>query len=101
MFTIFSTQDVYVFDVGQKSNAAPNGNSDANIYIEDTDMKRNDTILSYTPGIETINAELIQRPMFMEKGGKLEEEYNDDFTDNVTQMTLGFKFFYIPPTING
>jgi hypothetical protein len=41
------------------------------------------------------------RPAFMEKGSKLEEEYNDDFSDEVTTVTIGFKYLFIPPTVNG
>ena len=33
-------------------------------------------------------------PSFLEKGGKMEEEYNDDFTDSVAAITLVMVYCY-------
>jgi len=41
------------------------------------------------------------RPFFMGNGAKLEQEYNDDITDNVSSINLIVSYFFIPPTVNG
>ncbi len=96
MFTIYSTQDVYIVNMGQVADATPNGDSRSNVYIEDMEMKRSDTIIVGTPGRIGIDAEMLSRPAFMEKGAKLEEEYNDDFSDSVSKIDIGIRYFYIP-----
>ena len=35
------------------------------------------------------------------KSGMLKEEYNDDFTDSVSDILLGMRYLYIPPVVNG
>ena len=40
-------------------------------------------------------------PPFVEKGGMIKAEYNDDYTDSVTTVRMGIRYKYIPPTVNG
>jgi len=40
-------------------------------------------------------------PPFVEKGGMLKVEYNDDYSDDVSSVFLGMRYLYIPPTVNG
>ena len=101
MFTIYSTQCVYISKFNQIANAVPNGVSSSSIYVEDAEMKRNDTIIAKAQGRMIIDLYLTDRPLIMEMGAKLEEEYNDDATDDVTEIAVGIQYFYEPPTING
>ena len=39
--------------------------------------------------------------LYGKKGGMLKAEYNDDFTDDVTELEMGMRYLYIPPTVNG
>ena len=41
------------------------------------------------------------RPVFMEKGGKFEIYYNDDASDDITEIELEYFYLYIEPTPNG
>jgi len=100
MFIIYSTQGVYVNKFQQFSNAEPNGGTSTSIYIEDKNMKRTDTIMSGSKGRETADEDF-QLPYFLEKGGKFEQEYNDDLTDNVTEMVITLQYYHDPNEPNG
>jgi hypothetical protein len=101
-FSIFSTQDVYIFESRAVANSEPNGLATYAAFIEDSNMKITDVINthgSYIPIIGIIN--LNQRPMFMEKGGNFELYYNDDFSDGVSKIVFGVRYYYVPPNVNG
>lgn len=100
MFIIFSTQDVYLSQFLQFADSQPNGASSTTLYIEDENMKRSDVIISAVKGQQTVIQE-IPKPYFFIKGGKFEQEYNDDFTDDVTTISLNFQYFFEPNTPNG
>jgi hypothetical protein len=101
MFTVYSTQDVYVNNYGQVANAEPNGISTMDVYIEDSDMKRTDTIITGVQPTKIVAPDLKSRPMFMEKGSKLECEYNDDLTDSITKISIGFRYYFQPESVHG
>ena len=101
MFMIFSTQDAYITNIGQIADAEPNGDSLSSMYVEDENMKVTDIGLTGAQGNKITTIDLISIPMFMSKGSKFEQYYNDDATDSVTTITLGFRYRYIPPTTNG
>ena len=48
-----------------------------------------------------IQADLTFRPIYVDKGGKVEMYLNDDFSDDVFAINLTSAFVYIPPTPNG
>jgi len=100
MFCIYSTQDAYISKAFQFIDAVPNGDSNSSIYIEDDNMKRTDVIVPGIKGQQT-TAEAIPRPYFMIKGGKFEQEYNDDFTDGVSNISLTIQYYHEPNTPNG
>ncbi len=101
MFAVFSTQDVYIVDVGQVADATPSVSSKTNFYIEDENMKRTDIFLASARGTQNVSMDLGLKPTFMIKGSKLEQEYNDDFSDDVSNISLGFRYLFISPTVNG
>jgi len=101
MFIIYSTQDVYVELAGSAMNDVPNGNSLTTIYIEDTNMLRTTVLASNLSPFQVYEANIVNRPAYMVKGSKIEQEYNDDLSDEVSKITFAFKYYYIPPIING
>lgn len=100
MFNIFSTQDIYIIQMAQFIDEPPNGESDSNFFIEDKNMKVTDIILSGAQAVQAIIQDR-EQPEFMAKGGKFEEYYNDDFTDSVTSINLGFRYKFEPNTPHG
>ncbi len=99
-FVIFSTQDVYINEISQFTDAAPSSESLTTIYVEDKNMIRTDVLISGIQSLQTAVKE-ISRPFFMEKGAKFEEEYSDDFTDSVSSVNVIIQYYFIPPTVNG
>ena len=101
-FAVFSVQDVYLVNMRLYADAAPADNSNFNIYTKDTNYKRTNTIIASATGRQTFQgADLSLCPPFLVKGGMLKTEYNDDFTDSVSKITMGMRYKYIPPTVNG
>lgn len=100
MFIIFSTQDVYVSRFQQLADASPNGNSRVSVFVEDENMSVAGIIVTGTRARQTID-EVFGRPYLMTKGSKFEEYYNDDFTDDVSQISLIIQYYFIPGTANG
>ena len=100
MFLIYSTQPAYVFEITTIADALPNGSSETNLYIEDTNMKRTDTLVSSIKAVQAVTARLT-RPFYMGKGYKLEQEYNDDITDSVSSIEVVVSYYFIPPTVHG
>lgn len=100
MFGIYSTQDVYFSKFIQVIDAVPNGQSETTLYIEDSNMYRESVIISGTKAQQFVEQD-IPLPYYMEKGSKFEQEYNDDFTDNVSEISLVIQYYYIPEPVNG
>jgi len=100
MFVIFSTQDVYVYEVTVATDGTPGVNSETTVYIEDEYMKRTDVLVSGIRAVPTITTQL-RKPFYMSKGSKFEEEYNDDFSDDVNNINLIFQYLFIPQVVNG
>ena len=58
--------------------------------------------LRLRPGRQTLQlTDLSKMPPFIEKGGMLKVEYNDDFTDDVSSVFFGMRSLYIPSVVNG
>jgi len=100
MFIVYSTQDVYMFEATTIAGGTPNGNSETTLYIEDKNMSRTDVLVSPIKAVPAVTSRL-SRPFFMGKGGKMEQEYNDDITDDVGSINLIMSYYYEPPTVNG
>jgi len=100
MFIIFSTQVVYVYEVTIVTDGIPDGGSRTSAYVEDENMKRTDILVSGIKAVPSITT-VLQKPFKMTKGSKFEQEYNDDFTDNVTSINLIIQYMFIPPQVNG
>ena len=102
MFYIYSTQDVYIVDVETKLDAVAFSQAQFSIFTEDKNMKTGDLISQNESQFGDEHLEdLSLRPVFLAKGGKLEMNYNDDYTDEVEQISFVFEYLFIPPTING
>jgi hypothetical protein len=101
MFTIFSTQDVFVVNYGQRADEEPNGGATTNVYLEDCNMTRTALFVSGIQAVQFMDLDLSLRPAFMEKGAKIEQEYNDDFLDSVSTINAGFRYFFVPQVTNG
>jgi len=99
-FIIFSTQDVYINEISHFANALPNGESLVTIYVEDENMRRTNVLISGVQGLEAAIKQ-VDRPYYMTKGSKFEEEYVDDFSDDVTKINLIMQYYFIPPTVHG
>ena len=100
-FSIFSTQDVYLFESRAVANNPPNWLADYMSSIEWPNMETLDVVNThwvYVPEIWIIN--LNQRPMFLPKWWKFSIEYNDDYSDSVSKIVFWMRYYYVPPTIN-
>ncbi len=101
MFGILSTQDVYLIGFLQTINATPGINAEFNILVEDSGMAITDIpTIGAAAAVQTLHPDLSLRPMTLEKGGKFEIYYNDDFTDSVTAIGLTISYLYVPPVVN-
>ena len=100
MFVVFSTQDVYVFEITSNTDGTPNGNSETTLYVEDNNMIRTNVLTNSIKAVPVVTTRM-PRPFFMGNGAKLEQEYNDDITDDVSSINLIVSYFFIPPTVNG
>lgn len=101
MFGVFSTQDVWIVGFFQFINAVPGQGAETSIFTEDSSMSVVDISSQGSGAIDVIEADISIRPFFLEKGGKFEQYYNDDFTDSVAVINLTMAFTYIPPVVNG
>ena len=100
MFMVFSTQDVFIVDIGQIANESPGSNSSVQMMTEDKNMKITSIAVAGVQAQSATVIDLTMRPILMEKGSKFELYYNDDFTDSVTEINLGFRYYYVPPETN-
>jgi hypothetical protein len=102
MFGILSTQDIYIIKASWRFDAAPNGDSEISVFLEDTDMKVTDVIVDREHSPEqSFTADVSIRPQYLEDGGKLEYYYNDDYTDSVSKINVEMQFLYKPPAVHG
>ena len=99
-FVIFSTQDVYVFEITTVTDGSPNGSSQTSLYIEDDNMKRTNVLVSGIKAVPAVTTK-VPRPFYMIKGSKMEQEYNDDITDDVGSINLVFSYLFIPEEVHG
>jgi len=101
-FAIFSVQDVYLINARGTANEAPGDDSSFSWYTKTINYKRHNNLVSSARGRELLQfTDLKEMPPFLEKGGMLKAEYNDDYTDDVTELEMGMRYLYIPPTVNG
>lgn len=101
MFAVFSTQNVYVTGYTQIADQQPGNNARTNVFLEDSDMNISDISKLGGGAVTEVLGDLGLRPMFLDKGGKFELYYSDDFTDSVMSLALTVAYLYIPPTVNG
>lgn len=102
MFAIFSTQDVYVYFMEAQADAEPNGRAEFHAAIEDNNMTLTDIIHTHGVTVPQSNSiDLTYRPANLPKGGKFELDYLDDFTDDVSEISVSMSYVYKPPTVNG
>ena len=102
MFGIMSRQPVYLLEWGWRFNAAPNGDSEMTMLIEDTGMHVTDVIIDreHSPEI-SFSGSTRERPMYIKDGGKLEYYYDDDYSDSVTILNTEMTYLYQPPVVHG
>ncbi|NOR27590.1 MAG: hypothetical protein GQ540_03565 [Lutibacter sp.] len=102
MFTIMSTQSVYVIEAGWRFDAEPNGDSDLYVFIENKDMQVTDTVVDHEEHPEQKHSHDVSiRPMIIDNGGKIEFYNNDDASDQVSNIVYFVTFLYEPPIVNG
>jgi len=100
MFIIFSTQEVFVYELTVINDGTPGDGSQTSVYVEDEDMQRTDILVSGIKAVPAITT-MLKRPFLMTKGSKIEQEYNHDFQDDVSSINLIFQYYFIPPIVNG
>jgi hypothetical protein len=110
MFGVFSIQDIYILSYQLHFNAESGGPATTGVladwitFIEDSNMVIESVVTTHG-GHAIIDGfykeNLSWRPPPMEKGGKFEVYYNDDYTDSVAGVELEYHFAYAPPNING
>ncbi len=101
-FCIFSTQDVYLINLLQLFDDVPGDASRVLANVEQADMGIfNSVIVQGIKGIQTVDQSFLERPYFMEKGGKFEFNYNDDKSDSVTLVDLFWQYLFKPEAPNG
>jgi hypothetical protein len=101
MFGIFSTQDCYINTIVKFFDATPGVDASEQLFVEDTDMNITNILVGDFRPLQSIEAEFNTRPTFLQKGGKFELYYNDDFTDSVTTGSLLMGYIFKPGTVNG
>jgi len=102
MFSIFSTQDVYLTQSVAIANAVPGDSANFMSSIEDNNMVTTDIVISH--GVYVGQQGMVffeNRPLFLPKGGKFNLDYNDDATDSVTKIVFGMRYLYEPPVVWG
>ncbi|MCK5127530.1 MAG: hypothetical protein KAR42_14840 [candidate division Zixibacteria bacterium] len=100
MFIILSTQDVFIRSLVKTYNAAPGDNATETMIIEDPNMRVTDIISGGFSALENLNALDFDRQFQLLKGGKFEIYHNDDFTDDVSQISIILGYIYEPQEAN-
>lgn len=102
MFGVYSTQEVYLTNVGWAFDNAPNGGSSILATLRDLFPKTTDTIVDHEEVPEKdFDFNLSERPMYLLDGGHMGVDYNDDPLDSVNLFRGEFTFLYKPPVVNG
>jgi len=63
-------------------------------------MKRTDVLVTTIKAVQAVTT-MLPRPFFIPKGGKMEQEYDDDITDAVSMINLIMSYYFIPPIAHG
>lgn len=96
-FVIYSTQDCYLNTLVKSYNATPGSRATEVTYIESSDHTLQGIIAGeHKPG-PAIFAEFKDRTFRIPKGGIFKVDLNDDFEDDVSQITLLIGYIYEPP----
>ncbi len=82
-------------------DAVPGKTAKENIRIENVDMESEGIITQDNKPEKTFVAEFKDRTFYFPKGGKLEVNHSDDFSDSTTQVNILIGYIYKPPDING
>jgi hypothetical protein len=104
MFQIFSTQDIYVRKATMLADNAPNGEASVSVYCEDENMNIVGVVATEQKGgfgRTEIVFDRTDQPSFLHKGGKFEAYYNDDPTDDVSEISFIMEYFYKEEPTNG
>jgi hypothetical protein len=97
MFTIFSTQDVYIIQERLLLNSMPGQMANMMSSLEDENMKTIDVLNSHRVFLQEKQvSDLTNRPVYFPKGGKLNLDYNDDPSDDVNVGVFGLKYLFEP-----
>jgi len=106
MFGILSTQDVYLsrtslslFDASV-ALAFPDVSTEINIFCESDLMVME--LVSHRQFIQKEHTvDLMQKPLLLPKGGKIEVYYSSHIGDLITSIIFGIQYFFTPVTTNG
>jgi len=102
MFSIFSTQDVYLTKSVAIANSLPGEDANYMSSVEDYNMTTTDIVITHGVHIgQQGEVSFTDRPIFLPKGGKFNLDYNDDATDDVTKIVFGMRYLYEPPVVWG
>ena len=102
-FEIYSTQDVQIIGTSIFKDSASGENAWATINVEDSNMQITEipsVVQSGGFNRTSLTLDTSLRPLFLEKGGKYEVNYNDDATDDLTKVMFSMSYWFIPPTTN-
>lgn len=102
MFGIFSTADIYIQYSTAEADSVPGSRAQYYAFAEDSSMRITDVVITHgtkTPQMNQID--LSNRPMYVQKGGKFEMYFKDDYSDDVSKVWFGMQYYYAPPTVNG
>jgi len=97
MFHVFSTQEVYLYEVQWRFDTDPGENAEITVYVEDKDMKITDVIVDVEEDPEIQHTfQFKEAPMQVVDGSKVEWYYSDDHTDAVDELHAHMSFYYEP-----
>ncbi len=101
MFMIFSTDDVYLLETKLVFNTTPGVDASFSILTESV----NDSVEVLSLGeseLKEIQEEIFDfKPIYLQKGGKLELYYEDDAVDSVTTATIEIAYLFKNKVNNG
>lgn len=103
-FEIYSTQDVNIIKTDIVQDSAAGANAWATINAEDKNMD-----ITSVPAVVQkggfgrtgMSLDQANRPVFLEKGGKYEVNFNDDATDSLTKILFSMSYWFIKEDANG
>lgn len=96
-FAVYSTQRCYLNTLVKSYDATPGSRASESVYIEGPDHTLEGVIAGeHRPG-QSAFVEFKDRVFLLPKGGIFKVDYNDDFEDDVSQLTLLIGYIFEPP----